>query len=307
MINDKIKQNVILAPFTTFQIGGSAKFFVMVENKEELQEALAFAQDKGIPYFILGGGSNLLISDQGFPGLVIKINYQDIAIEGETLTAGAGAKLSETVAWAADAGLSGLEWACGIPGTIGGAVRGNAGAFGSDISASVMTVEYFDIATAEFTVLTKADCAFAYRTSLFKQATGKIIWQIKLQLIRGEAGHILTTMEEILAKRISGQPKEPSAGCVFKNLLSAQDLAEKLAISDKMRGGKLACGLIVEKLNLKGRQIGGAKISEAHANFIVNAGDAKAKDVRALINLIKQEAKDKYGLILEEEIQYLGL
>lgn len=306
MLNEKIKQNVVLAPYTTFQIGGSAKFFVLVESKDELQEALAFAKKNDEPYFILGGGSNLLISDNGFAGLIIKINYQDIAIEADVVTAGAGAKLSETLAWAAEAGLAGLEWACGIPGTIGGAVRGNAGAFGGDIGTSVLAVEYFDIDQAEFKTLSKDECAFAYRTSLFKQNPGKIIWQIKLQLTKGEAEKILAAMEVILAKRLQGQPKEPSAGCVFKNLLSAEDLADKLAITDKIRGGKLACGLIVEKLNLKGRQIGQAKISAAHANFIVNAGNAKAEDVIALINLVKQEAKDKYNLILEEEIQYLG-
>jgi len=306
MINDKIQQNIVLAPYTTFQIGGQAKFFVLVNSKEELQDAINFATTNNEPYFILGGGSNLLISDDGFTGLVIKINNQEITIEKDVLTAGAGAKLSEVVAWSANAGLSGLEWATGIPGTIGGAVRGNAGAFGGETSTNILAVEYFDTKTDEFKILNKDECAFSYRHSIFKADTDKIIWQIKLQLTKGEADKILDQMNEILAKRLSGQPKEPSAGCVFKNLLSAEELADALAISDKIRGGKLACGLIVEKLNLKGHQIGGAKISEAHANFIVNANNAKACDVQALINLVKQEAKDKYNLVLEEEVQYLG-
>ena len=306
MILDKIKNNVNLAPYTTFQIGGPAKFFVLVDSKEELQEAINFAKTNNEPYFILGGGSNLLISDNGFAGLVIKINNQDISIEEDVLTTGAGAKLSEVVAWSANAGLSGLEWATGIPGTIGGAVRGNAGAFGGETSANVLTVECFDTKTGEFKILDKDECAFFYRTSIFKIDTDKIVWQIKLQLAHGEADKILAQMEEILTKRLSRQPKEPSAGCVFKNLLSAEELADKLAISDRIRGGKLACGLIVEKLNLKGQQIGGAKISDIHANFIVNANEAKAGDVQALINLVKQEAKDKYNLSLEEEVQYLG-
>lgn len=306
MLNDKIKQNVVLAPYTTFQIGGNAKFFVLADNKEELQEALAWARDKQLPYFVLGGGSNLLISDNGFNGLIIKINYQDIVIEEDLLIAGAGAKLSEVLAWSAEAGLTGLEWACGIPGTIGGAVRGNAGAFGSETGRSVLEIEYFDAKTAEFKILTKAECEFAYRTSIFKTDPDKIIWQVKLQLTKGEADKILASMNDILDKRLSGQPKEPSAGCVFKNLLSADGLANTLALSDNIKGGKLACGLIIEKLNLKGRQIGGAKISEAHANFIINADKATAKDVKDLIDLVKQEAKDKYNLILEEEIQYLG-
>lgn len=306
MFLDKIKTNVPLAPFTTFRIGGNAKFFVLVDDKDELKEALAFAAKNQVPYFILGGGSNLLISDNGFAGLVIKMNYQDIAIEGDILTSGAGAKLSEIVAWSADAGLGGLAWARGIPGTIGGAVRGNAGAFGQATGDNVLTVEYFDTETGEFKTLSKQDCAFTYRHSLFKSEGSKIVWQVKLQLTPGDKTQILEAMEEILDKRLPGQPKEPSAGCVFKNLSISEGLNAKLGIADNMPSGKLACGAVIEKLNLKGRQIGGAKISELHANFIVNTGEAKADDVMALINLIKQEARDKYNLVLEEEIQYLG-
>jgi UDP-N-acetylmuramate dehydrogenase len=306
MIEDKITKEVKLAPFTTWQIGGNAKFFVLVDNKEELQEALIFAETNQVPYFILGGGSNLLINDDGFTGLVIKINYQDIKIEGEIVTAGAGAKLSEVLAWSADGGLSGLEWATGIPGTIGGAVRGNAGAFGGELANNLLAIEYFDTVTKEFKTLSKDGCGFSYRASIFKADTNKIIWQVKLQLTPSEVDKILATMEDILTKRLTGQPKEPSAGCVFKNLLSAEDLADKLSLTGNIKGGKLGCGLVIDKLALRGKEMGGAKISELHANFIVNANNAKASDVLALINLVKQEAKDKYNLVLEEEIQYLG-
>ncbi len=306
MITDKIQQNIALAPYTTFQIGGPAKFFVTVASREELQEAMVWAKKNHEPYFILGGGSNLLISDHGFAGLVIKMACQEISLVEDIVVANAGAKLSEVLAWSADAGLTGLEWACGIPGTIGGATRGNAGAFGSELSFNILEVEYFDAQTEEFKILDKNNCAFAYRSSFFKKDSSKIIWQVKLQLARGEADKILTLMEEILTKRLSGQPKEPSAGCVFKNLLKAEALVDKLGVAEQTKGEKLACGLVVEKLELKGRQIGGAKISEQHGNFIVNVGQAKASDVLSLIDLIKREAKDKYNLILEEEIQHFG-
>jgi UDP-N-acetylmuramate dehydrogenase len=307
MIEDNIKPNVGLADYTTFKIGGPAKFFVAVATKEELAAALVWAKTRGLDYFILGGGSNLLISDSGFDGLVIKLKNEEITRQGDELVAGAGARLGEVVAWAAEAGLAGLEWAAGIPGNVGGSVRGNAGAYGSDISHCLKAVEFFDTADNQFKTQTTANLKYGYRSSLFKQDASKIIWQATFGLRPGDKATISAAANKIIEERLARQPRYPSAGCVFKNLLADAALLDKLVAADKVKGGKVACGLIVEKLGFKGRELGGAKVSDEHANFVINYDRAKAQDVRALIEQIKQEAKAKLNLDLEEEIQYLGL
>ncbi len=307
MIKDKIKNNIILAPYTTFKIGGPAKYFVEVKTKEELQEAIAYSQAENLAWFILGGGSNLLVSDQGFDGLVIKLKNEDLIDKGEQLIAGAGARLSDLVALSEIKGLSGLEWASGIPGSVGGAVRGNAGAYGQATGEALLEVEFFDTSDQQFKTLPASQLNFAYRHSLFKQDPSKIIWQAVFALKPGDQELISQSMAKILAERLAKQPQLPSAGCVFKNLTAADQLVEVLAASEKIKGGKLACALVVDNLGFKGQQNGGAEVSQEHANFIVNRQAATAKEVKALIDKIKQAAEAKYQIKLEEEIQYLGL
>ncbi len=307
MIEDNIKPNINLADYTTFKIGGPAKFFIKAQTKDELGQALAWAKAKNLNYFILGGGSNLLVSDKGFDGLVIKLTNEEIEQSGNELVAGAGARLGEAVAWAAEAGLSGLEWAAGIPGSVGGAVRGNAGAYGGEISQTLKAVEFFDAATGQFTTLPTAELAYSYRSSLFKQDTSKIIWQATFALQPGDKEAVSAKVNALIAERLARQPHEPSAGCVFKNLMASDDLVAKLSAAGKVKGNKLACGLVVESLGLKGKSVGGAKVSDEHANFVVNYAQASAQDVKTLVELIKQEAKARFNLELEEEIQYLGL
>jgi len=305
-IEDKMQEGVALAPLTTFKIGGRARWLAEVNRPEELTAALIWAKTKGASYFILGGGSNILISDQGFDGLVIKINNEQLERVDQTIRVGAGVRLSDVVAMSEAESLSGLEWASGIPGSVGGAVRGNAGAFGHDIKDSVSAVEFLNVTDGQFKIWPAERLNFGYRSSLFKNDPNKIVWSAVFGLCSGDRQAISDLMTQIVDKRLSGQPKFPSAGCVFKNLLATEPLTTRLAADREVRGGKLACGLVIDRLGLKGRRLGGALISPDHANFIVNEHEASAEDVRGLIELVKAAAKREFDLDLEEEIQVVG-
>ncbi|MCG2700933.1 UDP-N-acetylmuramate dehydrogenase [Candidatus Parcubacteria bacterium] len=313
-IQSKIKQNIPLAPLTTFKVGGSAKFFLEVESKEDLLGAYEWAKEKGEQVAILAGGSNVLINDNGVDGLVVKINNGNAVIKGERMECGAGASLISIARLSASHGLSGTEWAIGIPGTVGGAVRGNAGAYGSSISESVETAEVFNAKKEKFEQFSQKDCKFNYRESIFKKDNAKhlLIWQVVLRLRKGGIAEIQSLLDKYLTHREKNQPKLPSAGCVFKNLTIDElrnfnfDLANEAMGADIIKGGKIGAGWIVDKAGLKGKAIGGAKVSLEHANFIINTGKATAEDIIMLISFIKQQVRTKYNVQLQEEIQYFG-
>ena len=292
----EFQKNVSLKDYTTFKIGGKAKYFCRVSTKEELIEATKFAKKMKLPFFILGTGSNLLISDKGFNGLVIKIQYSTFNIQYSKILTGAGTSLSQLVNAATSAGLTGLEWAAGIPGTVGGAVYGNAGAFGKSMKDVIKTVTVLKIPNSKSQIPNKfqtkkyknKECRFGYRDSIFKKRKDLIIISATLQLKKGKKKEIGNIMKEYLEYKKKTQPLNfPSAGSVFKN-----------------PKGFFAAEL-VEKAGLKGKKIGNAKFSEKHANFIVNLGGAAAQDVKKLINLAKKSVKNKFKVKLEEEIQYL--
>jgi UDP-N-acetylmuramate dehydrogenase len=262
-----------------------------------------------LPLFIFGGGSNILFSDKGFEGLVIKIKNEEIEIDGTKIYAGAGVMLGRLVNVAAENGLSGLEWASGIPGTVGGAVRGNAGAYGHDIGESVESVEVLRITNHESRIMSheKKECEFNYRESLFKK-NKDIILKVCLILGEGDKEKIKNEMDSILKMRNEKLPLEfGSAGSVFKNIEVSEEILEKLRnyeIPPKfIELGKIPAAWLIENCSLKGKRVGGAQISEKHANFIVNTGGAETKDILDLINLIKQEIREKIEIKLEEEIE----
>jgi len=257
----KIQKNIPLAEYTTFKIGGPAKYFFVAKNTQDLIKAVEFAQEKKLPFFILGGGSNLLVSDKGFAGLVIAAESKQLIINNNKIIAEAGVKLSDLVKVSSQAGLTGLEWAINIPGTIGGAVKCQASAFGQNISKIVKKIKKID----------------------------KIILSVELVLKKGDKKKSQRLIKEYFKKRKDSQPLDyPSAGCVFKN-----------------PAGRFA-GQLIEECGLKGKQIGQAMISQKHANFIINLGNAQAKDVRKLIQLIKKSVNKNFKINLEEEIDYLG-
>lgn len=292
----KIQKNISLKNYTTFKIGGSAKYFCVVKDKNDLIEAASFAKKEKLPFFVLGGGSNLLVSDKGFKGLVIKIENYKLKIPacrqaGKIckVIAGAGLGLAKLLTITANAGLSGLEWSAGIPGaTLGGAVRGNAGAFEIEMKDIVRKVEAFDDKNQKTKIFNNKDCRFGYRGSIFKKNPNLIIFSVELKFKKSNKKKVREKIKEIFGYRAAKHPKLPSAGSIFKNL-------------EKMRARDL-----IEEAGLKGKKIGGAQISEQHANFIINTGKAKAKDVLALINLAKKEVKNKFGIAIEEEIKILS-
>jgi UDP-N-acetylmuramate dehydrogenase len=303
-----LQENVSLADYTTFKIGGPAKYFFVAENKDDLVNVVKAAREANAPFFILGGGSNLLVSDKGFDGLVIKIQNTKYQILNTKIIAGAGVLLGRVVAESVNRGLTGLEWAAGIPGTIGGAVVGNAGAYGHSISESVEKVVVFSPTDCSLKEYQNKDCGFRYRGSSFKERP-EIIIEAILHLGVGEREASRQKIKEILAERKEKIPFEPSAGCVFKNSRLDDEVTIARQFPDmigKIRSGKIAAGYLIEQCGLKGKQIGGAKISEWHANYIVNLGGARAEDVVALIGLCKDEVKKRYNIVLEEEIRCIG-
>ena len=288
----EIKQNEPLSKHTTFAIGGPAKYFVAAKTKEEVLEAISFAKKKKLPFFLLGGGSNLLVNDKGYDGLIIKIQIGGAHIAGEKITAGAGALLSQLVNESAKYGLSGLEWAVGIPGTIGGAINGNAGAYGRSVSESVdeITVLAEDNGQWKEKKYSNEDCRFEYRKSKFKHlANREIILEVSLKLQKSDIEKIRGEMRNTILQRKGCIPAQPSAGCVFKNIKKDGQLVA-------------AIGKLVEECGLKGVKSGGAEIAHLHGNYVVNTGGAKAEDVVRLINLCKQKVKERFNLELEEEI-----
>lgn len=281
----KIQKNISLARYTTFRIGGRTKYFLVVKNKEDLILAINFVDKNKLPFFVLGGGSNLLVSDKKFNGVVIKIENCKLKIENSKVIAGAGLSLNKLVKISIEKNLTGLEWAIGIPGTVGGAVFGNAGAFGKSMKDIIKTVEVFDIKNKKFKSLKNKNCKFNYRNSIFKKKKNLIIISIEIFLEKRKKKEIQKRIKENLNYKKATQPlRYLSAGSIFKN------------------PKKFSAAKLIEKCGLKGKKIGKAKISEKHTNFIVNLGKAKAKDVKKLINLIKKEVKKKFKIILEEEI-----
>lgn len=312
-IEQKIQQNIPLAPLTTFKIGGSAKFFIEVKTKKELTGAIEWAKENKEKFFILAGGSNVLINDKGVDGLVIKMANDDLRVKGERIECGAGARLAAAASLAISNNLTDLEWAVGIPGaTIGGAVRGNAEAFNTAMSNVVETVEVFNGKKLKFKILSNRDCQFGYRSSVFAENKDYIIWSAILRLKKEKPKIIQDLVKQSIDFRCQNYPKLPSAGSVFKNIsikiIKQQNavLAEEVRRKGVNRLENIGAGLLIDMLGMKGKTIGGAKISLEHANHIINTGKATAGDVVMLISYIKQQIRDRFGVQLQEEVQYFG-
>ncbi|MFA6475186.1 MAG: UDP-N-acetylmuramate dehydrogenase [Patescibacteria group bacterium] len=283
-----MQDNVSLAAFTTLKIGGSAKFFVRVKNTAELLSALKEAETKQWPVFVLGGGSNVLVHDHGFAGLVIKVDIGGISVNDNYVKAGAGLPLSAVIRTAVGQGLAGLEFATGVPASVGGAVWANLGCRGSDISQVLKTCTVTDY-EGRIATYTKADCAFQYRDSIFKHQP-LVVLDATFQLQPGDPMALRKTMIGLAnQKKLEQNVGEDTAGCTFRN----------------PPGDKTAAQLI-DELGLKGYKIGDAMVSNTHANFILNVGHATADQVVQLISYIKQQVRDKTGVQLMEEIEYIG-
>jgi UDP-N-acetylmuramate dehydrogenase len=284
----KLLLNEPMAKHTSFKIGGPADALAKPGSVEELKAALAFAKENALPVFFLAGGTNLLVKDGGIRGLTVKLEgeFKDIAIEGVMLKAGAGANLALISKKAGLAGLAGLEFAVGIPGSLGGGLVMNAGAHGGELSQVVRSVGL--LRGGEVKSIPASEAGFEYRNSRFKNSGDLLLWA-EMELKAGDAAEIERVMQEALSKRKASQPIHlPNAGCLFKN-----------------PAGQSA-GRMIEEAGLKGSCEGGAQVSELHANFVVNAGGAKAKDVLALMELTRAKVKEKFGVVLDNEVLIVG-
>lgn len=297
------QKNVLLKNHTSFKIGGPAKYFFEARNLKDLIKALKEAKKTKIPIFILGGGTNLLVNDKGYEGLVLKIKTAKYKITNKTITTEAGVSLAEIVGASLKAGLTGLDWAVGIPGTLGGAVYGNCGAFGSSISKTIKNIVALNTENLKIKKYSNKQCQFSYRRSVFEE-NKDIILSMELRLEKNKSKINLETIKEYLKRRKERISIYPSAGSIFKNMRfeNLNKKTQKLIPEEKIKGGMLSAGYLVESCGLKGKRIGGAKISEKQANIIVNFKKAEAKDVSALIDLAKKQVKKKFGIALKEEI-----
>lgn len=310
----EIQENIQLAQYTTFRIGGPARYFVAVADEAGVREAIAWARSRGVGFVCLGGGSNLLVSDRGYDGLIIKMNLNriDFLADNRSMSVGAGTMLSAVVRESVERGLTGLEWAIGIPGTVGGAVFGNAGAYGGSMQDVVDEVVAIDLEQPEpgTVVLEGGDCRFGYRSSIFKELKRHIILAVKLNLLESDRLSVKELVSRNLTARIGKQPKgSPSAGSFFMNPV-VEDEKIRLEFEQdkgvKCRDKKVPAGWLIEQVGLRGKQIGGAQVSEISASYVINTGGATADDVLALVSFIKQQVRDKMGVQLREEVGYLG-
>ena len=286
---DRILMEEPMKKHTTFRLGGPADFFLCPSDVNQIPEIIHICREEGIPWFVLGNGSNLLVSDQGYRGVVIQIykNMNQITVEGTRIYAQAGALLSAVSKKAMEAGLTGMEFASGIPGTLGGAAVMNAGAYGGEmkdilVSVTVLTDE------GEQKVLKVEDLNLGYHTSVIKEK-GYIVLDVVLQLQVGDRDAIRNRMEELKVQRVTKQPLEyPSAGSTFK------------------RPEGYFAGKLIEDAGLRGYRVGGAQVSEKHCGFVINTGDATTSDVVQLIHDVQNIIWNKFKIKLEPEVKFLG-
>jgi len=307
-----IKENELMAGHTTFKIGGPAKFFYVAKTSNDLIEAIQAAQGADLEYFILGNGSNVLVSDDGFDGLVIKVKNEEIKFDGNNVFCGAGMTAGRLLGLVAKQNLSGLEFMAGIPSTVGGAVCGNAGAFGRGFGEAVREVEIYQ--DGKIFKLNQQEMKYSYRESALKR-TNAVVLNVKLELKPGDRAKITEEIIKIAKDRAQKIPTEPSAGCIFKNIELNQitDLPKILKSLDiteeefnRVAKFKLPISYILDRLDLKGKTIGGAQISKKLPNFIINLGNARAEHVLMLISDIKMRVRNEVGIQLQEEIVYAG-
>lgn len=306
------KRDEPIALKTYLKIGGPVRLFVVANSSEELLTTVNAAVEVGIPFYMMGGGSNILVSDDGFEGVLIQAGNRKYKIEGETVTAEAGMFTGLLAREAAKAGLEGFEWGIGVPGTMGGATYGDAGCFGGEMRDVVTNVRAYDLMNKREVNYSNAECKFAYRESRFKHEP-HIILETTMVLKKGDAAVAQQKLEEIMGKRKDTQPQGAfTAGCLFKNVEceseSDLDIARReIDIPEEMVASKkIPAGWLIDKLGLKGKTIGKAQVSPVHGNFLVNLGGATASDVIQLSSFVKMKARDELGIFLEDEVQYVG-
>lgn len=276
-----------LAKHTSLRIGGPAEYYVRVTSERDLVGAVAVAHEHELPVFILGAGTNLLVADDGIKGVVLHNDWTETEVDGTTITASSGTPMASVAAVAARNGIIGLEWMATVPGTVGGAVHGNAGAFGKETKDDLVDAMLMDLTGRRWTA-TNADLAFAYRTSAL-QGTPTIVLRARFRGQAGDRETAVRRIKEMANERMAKQPlAQPNTGSIFRN--PPGDHA----------------GRLIEAAGLKGATEGGAMVSTKHANFIVNIGDASARDVRTLMERCQRAVRDQFGIELVPEVEMVG-
>lgn len=317
-ISPEVRENEPMSQFTTFRIGGPAEYFFLAKSADDLIKAVDAAKELGLPCFVFGGGSNMVVSDEGVKGLVIRVAMRSIAIEGELVLVSAGMTLNETAVKATEEGLSGLEWAAGIPGSIGGAICGNSGSFGGEMKDVVENV--LVLKEGEVVTFSNADCEFGYRDSIFRRTVGHVILSTTLSLKRAEdPEESRALMKSHMEKKREQQPIDQlSAGCIFMNWKPENegsldsmrhsldlDKDEKIPLTES---GTVPAAWILDRAQLKGFKVGHISVSEKHANFLVNDGEGSAENVVAMIAALKTRIRNMTDSVvhLTEEVEYVG-
>ncbi len=288
LLPEAVTLNVLLAPLVGYRVGGPADALVVPRNRQQLQQVVRFCKEHNVPYFILGEGANLLVADEGIPGVVIRLHQccNELYREDTRVYVGTGRLVSELVLFCEQEGLAGLEFMSGIPGTVGGALRMNAGAFVGEIGDRVVTVEAMD-ASGNMVTISAEQAGFGYRRA--DGLTNYILLGTWLQLHNGDSARLREAREQYLARRAQKQPLEyPSCGSVFKR--PPGDYA----------------GRLIEAAGCKGLRVGNAQVSPKHANFIVNLGGATARDIVTLIQKVQQTVFNQFGVWLEPEVKLVG-
>ena len=305
--NLTVSAGAVLAPYTRFGIGGPADVYAETDSIEAFLAALAVARESGVATVVIGGGTNLIVSDDGFRGVVLRYRGAAMAEANGRVVAQAGATLQELVDFAIAHGLAGLETLAGIPGSVGAAVYGNAGAYGHSIAERVAQVQFYDGQCVR--VLSNPECEFHYRESIFKRHKEWIIFSVQLLLETGDGAALRETADEIMRVRNQKFPVTMKcAGSIFKNLL-LNELPAGVAAqvpAAVVREGKIPAAWFLEQVGAKGMVRGDIHVADYHANLIYNAGAGTAADLCALIAELKQRVRARFGMELEEEVQYVG-
>ena len=303
----RVASNEPLARYTRFAIGGPADIYAETASVDDFISALNVCRESGLEYAIIGGGTNLIVNDDGFRGVVLRFTADSVMADGTCVRADAGAELGRVVDCSIAAGLAGVETLAGIPGSFGAAVYGNAGAYGHSMSEVVHAVRFFDGNSVR--VFSDAECAFKYRESIFKTNKEWIVFSAKLLLAPADRIQLRRTADEILAVRNAKFPQTMKcAGSIFKNLLLAE-LPPQVAsaLPEKVvREGKVPAAYFLEQAGAKSAARGDIRVAEYHANLIYNAGSGTARDLCDLIADLKTRVRERFGIELEEEVQYVG-
>lgn len=308
-----IERTKPLKEISNYKIGGNANLFCLTESLDDLREAVALSKTRDLPIFVLASGTNVLISDEYLNYLIIKPDFKKIEIKDNVVTVGAGVGVGGLLNYLIEYSFSGLEWAGGLPGTFGGAVRGNAGAFKGEIKDNLLSVTSFNIKTGATRIFSKEECSLSYRDSIFKKAKGEeIIMEATLELQKGDRQRIKESIAEKINFRNDKHPMEyPSLGSMFKNIplesIPTEDRHKYASVMKFDPVPVVPVAYFMSEAGLKGATVGGAQISSKNANFIVNLGGARANDVCSLINLAEQQLKAQFGVVAEPEIEFLGI